>query len=791
MDQNRPKGREKHVTSGGSGVHRRGDGLGTGPVGSQNGYAGRQESGGGHGKRAAAAGGGGTILLLVLVFLMLKGCGGGLGNLGGGGGGTADLTELLGGGGGDLPYHSGQQQEEQHVVPDSTPVDNTVASGSRDKRTKILGNNQDTVTVMLYVCGTDLESKSGMASSDLGEIASATYGDNVNVIVYTGGCAGWRTQGISSQVNQIYRVRNQQLERLEADMGNKPMTDPATLSEFIRYCSKNFPANRNELIFWDHGGGSVTGYGYDEKLRNGGSMDLGGISQALRDGGVTFDFVGFDACLMATAETALMLNDYADYMVASEETEPGIGWYYTNWVTKLGENTSMPTVEIGKLICDDFTSACARKCPGQQTTLSVIDLAEFSNTVPDKLSAFAQSVSGLMEKKEFQQVSDARYGTREFASSNRIDQVDLTHLALNMKTSEGKALAETLQKAVKYNRTSSNMTNAYGVSIFFPYRNSKYVAPACSTYNQINMNSAYTKCIRQFASLQTSGQIASGGSGSPLESLFGMGGSSGGAAGADMIGSLLSGFLSSGMAGGKSIAGLDSSNIDFMNDLPMSQDEVAQYISMNQLPKDSLTWFEENGQYKMTLSKDQWKLVEKVDKNVFYDDGSGYVDLGLDNVYDFDDKGNLLADTDRTWLAINGQVVAYYHMNTVTNGDDYRIDGYVPCMLNGERAKLLLVFDQDHKYGFISGAETDYHNNETETVAKSFTELTPGDKLEFVCDYYSYDGKYQDSYYLGDEMTVTDKMEISNVNVGDGAISIMYLFTDIYNNETWSDKIVQ
>ncbi|MBR5723707.1 MAG: peptidase C11 [Oscillospiraceae bacterium] len=791
MDQNRPKGREKHVTSGGSGVHRRGDGLGTGPVGSQNGYAGRQESGGGHGKRAAAAGGGGTILLLVLVFLMLKGCGGGLGNLGGGGGGTADLTELLGGGGGDLPYHSGQQQEEQHVVPDSTPVDNTVASGSRDKRTKILGNNQDTVTVMLYVCGTDLESKSGMASSDLGEIASATYGDNVNVIVYTGGCAGWRTQGISSQVNQIYRVRNQQLERLEADMGNKPMTDPATLSEFIRYCSKNFPANRNELIFWDHGGGSVTGYGYDEKLRNGGSMDLGGISQALRDGGVTFDFVGFDACLMATAETALMLNDYADYMVASEETEPGIGWYYTNWVTKLGENTSMPTVEIGKLICDDFTSACARKCPGQQTTLSVIDLAEFSNTVPDKLSAFAQSVSGLMEKKEYQQVSDARYGTREFASSNRIDQVDLTHLALNMKTSEGKALAETLQKAVKYNRTSSNMTNAYGVSIFFPYRNSKYVAPACSTYNQINMNSAYTKCIRQFASLQTSGQIASGGSGSPLESLFGMGGSSGGAAGADMIGSLLSGFLSSGMAGGKSIAGLDSSNIDFMNDLPMSQDEVAQYISMNQLPKDSLTWFEENGQYKMTLSKDQWKLVEKVDKNVFYDDGSGYVDLGLDNVYDFDDKGNLLADTDRTWLAINGQVVAYYHMNTVTNGDDYRIDGYVPCMLNGERAKLLLVFDQDHKYGFISGAETDYHNNETETVAKSFTELTPGDKLEFVCDYYSYDGQYQDSYYLGDEMTVTDKMEISNVNVGDGAISIMYLFTDIYNNETWSDKIVQ
>ncbi|MBP0967699.1 MAG: peptidase C11, partial [Oscillospiraceae bacterium] len=719
MDQNRPKGREKHVTEGGSGVHRRGEGLGTGPVGSQNGYAGKPQSGGGGGKRAAAAGGGGTIILLLLVFMMMKGCN--TSSLGGGG--TADLTELLGGGGGELPYHSEQAEEPQYNVPDSTPVDNSVASGSRDKRTQILGNNQDTVTMMVYVCGTDLESKSGMASSDLQEMASAKFGDNVNVIVYTGGCSGWKTQGISSQVNQIYRVRNQQLERLEADMGNKPMTDPATLSEFIRYCSKNFPANRNELIFWDHGGGSVSGYGYDEKQRNGSSMDLAGISKALKDGGVTFDFVGFDACLMATAETMLMMNDYADYMIASEETEPGIGWYYTNWLTQLGSNTSMPTVDLGKLIVDDFVTQCARKCPGQQTTLSVVDLAEFSNTVPEKLSAFSQSVSSLLEQKDYQKVSDARYGTREFATSNRIDQIDLTHLALNVGTSEGKALADTLRKAVKYNRTSSNMTNAYGVSIFFPYRNAKYVAPACSTYNQINMNSEYTKCIRQFASLQSSGQIASGGTESPLSALLGMGGGGGGSASSDMIGSLLGSFLSSGMAGGKSIKGLDSSNIDFMNDLPMSQNEAAEYISMNMVDSAALTWQQENGKYVMKLSEDQWKLIEKADKNLFYDDGTGYVDLGIDNLYDYDDNNNLVADTDRDWLAINGQVVAYYHTDTTVNGDNWRIDGYVPCLLNGERAKLLLVFDQDHKDGFIAGAETDYRNNETDTVAKNMTEL--------------------------------------------------------------------
>ena len=31
----------------------------------------------------------------------------------------------------------------------------------------------------------------------------------------------------------------------------------------------------------------------------------------------------------------MVLEPYADYMIASEETEPGIGWYYTGWLTAL------------------------------------------------------------------------------------------------------------------------------------------------------------------------------------------------------------------------------------------------------------------------------------------------------------------------------------------------------------------------------------------------------------------------------------------------------------------------
>ena len=652
-NQNRPQGRRKNVTSGGSGAHRRGEGLGTGPVGSGS-YSGGSSGGGGSNAKRAAAGGGGLITLLIIgffIFKMMSGGGGGLGDL---------LGSLTGGsGGGSAPAGFDFSTDDTAVGSDTSDsaVDTSVATGSREKRTVIKGNGEDVVTLMVYMCGTDLESKYGMASSDMEEMRSATFGDNVNVIIFTGGCSKWKVSGISNSVNQIYQIKNGQIGRIVEDAGNKAMTDPNNLASFIQFCSKNFPANRNELILWDHGGGSVTGYGYDKKNQRSGSMSLAGVNQALKSGGVKFDFVGFDACLMATAETALMLNEHADYLIASEETEPGIGWYYTNWLTKLGSNTSTPTLEIGKVIVDDFVTECAKKCRGQKTTLSVIDLAEFSNTVPKDLTAFAKSVSDKIAKDEYKDISNARYSTREFAESTRIDQVDLVNLAENIGTPEAKALAESLKNSVKYNRTSSNMTNAYGVSIYFPYQRASYVDKACSTYSEIGMDSEYSKCIKQFAKVETGGQIAAGGTGSVLGSLFGGTASSGSSGSSDMIGSLLSSFL----GGGRSIAGLDETNTEFMKDTDVS--DTADYLSTHYFDSSKLTWEEKNGTYTMKLAESQWEMVHMLDLNMFYDDGEGYIDLGLDNIYSFD-NGNLEADTEKNWLSINGNVVAYYHTDT-------------------------------------------------------------------------------------------------------------------------------
>ena len=780
MENNRPRGREKHVTGPAKTVKKRGEGLGTGPVGDAGGYQDRKPEASSGQRSAGTRGGGGMMKLVLLSLLVLLGGGGGLTAMLGGqpdaptsvqtpsagqqqvsNAGSVDWGQVLGGlGGGSVS--SGWQS-----TPNTGKLDASVAPGARERYTALLGNGRDTVTIMVYMCGTDLESRSKMGTMDLQEMLNASFGNDVNLLVYTGGCKGWQNTVVSSTTNQIWQIKDGKMACLEKDLGSVPMTDPDVLSGYIRWCAENYPASRYELILWDHGGGSVSGYGYDEKFASSGSMDLSGLDRALKDAGVKFDFIGFDACLMATAETALTMAQYADYLIASEETEPGVGWYYTDWLTALGKDTSMPTIQIGQKIVDSFVETCAQKCRGQSTTLSVVDLAELEATLPDVLADFSRSTAKLIREQSYQTVSNARSGAREFAPSSRIDQVDLVHLAKNLGTKEGEALSKVLLSAVKYNRTSADMTNAYGLSIYFPYRKTAAVSRAASTFERIGMDDAYTQCIRQFADVVDSGQAVSGGSDSPLPALLGMLGGAG--SGGDDISALLASVL-----GGRS---LDMENAN-------------EYLTAHRFPDEALVWQTgEDGVPVLRLNEQQWGLVQDLELNLFYDDGEGYIDLGLDNTFEFDGAGGLLGVNENTWLAIDGQPVAYYHTATVDDGTNYAITGRVPVLHNGSRAELILTFDTERPQGYVAGVQTVYLNGETDTVAKSQSELQPGDTLEFLCDYYSYDGDYQDSYLLGDPLIVTEEeLTVGDVPL-DGVTRASYRFTDIFGKHHWTPTL--
>lgn len=663
-------------------------------------------------------------------------------------------------------------------------LNTNVAPGVKAKRTKILGNSKDVVTILVYMCGSDLESKNAMGVYDLQEMASAKLSDNINLIVYTGGSTRWHTEAISNRVNQIYRVRSGGIERLVDNAGTGAMVDPNTLLSFIEWGVENYEANRYELIMWDHGSGSVGGYGYDEKNPRLGSMTLHQLDQALTAADVNFDFIGFDACLMANTEAALMLAEHADYLIASEESEPGIGWYYTDWLNALSRNTSMPTLEIGKNIVDSFVATCEHSTRGQSATLSVIDLAEMSATVPSKLSAFASTTTGLIKGNNFKTVANARGNTREFAASQYADLVDLVDLATNVGTKEGNELAQALLSCIKYNNTSNDMYNSYGLSIYFPYRSTKYINSVLNTYNNIDMNPEYAECVRSFATYATSGQLASGGSHNAYQSYnsYNSNGYYSSQNSADLIFALIEAFANSNYNTQPSYSNYYGSVLDllFRGGIDRSMTE---YIAENHFDAD-LTF--KDG--KIALTKDQLELVDSIRLNMFVDDGTGYIDLGKDNIFEYDDSGNLLAISDKTWLAAstdqsNWQVIPYYLVTEIEEESGALISyGKVPVILNGDDAELILKLDDSG----IEVVGARYLYDDVDVVAKSLTEIVEGDEIQFVCDFYDYDGNYQASHVLNDKLVVANELYIGDINLGDQKILASYEIRDIYQQSYWT-----
>ena len=67
--------------------------------------------------------------------------------------------------------------------------------------------------------------------------------------------------------------------------------------------------------------------------------------------------------------------------------------------------------------------------------------------------------------------------------------------------------------------------------------------------------------------------------------------------------------------------------------------------------------------------------------------------------------------------------------------------------------------------------------------------IEDGDKIDFICDFYSYDGKDQDSYMMGEKMTVNGGLKISDVTIPDGSVRLTYRLTDIYNQAYWTETI--
>lgn len=612
------------------------------------------------------------------------------------------------------------------------------------------GNASDTYTLMLYMCASDLESECGFATEDLNEIMYGYTAGNLNVIVQTGGTAEWQNTVVADDRCQRYRATEDGLELVDDSLGMQNMADSATLTDFIQYCSSNYAADHYGLVLWDHGGGVVGGYGYDENF-GGDSMSLTEMSRALGDASVHLDMLGFDACLMANFETCLMAAPYADYLIASEEPEPGCGWYYTDWIGKLSENCGIQPKRYGRQIIDDYITESGWDSPSMYSTLGMFDLQQVTQKLLPALSQFSDDAVQQLSAGEYRRISQSRSNTRAVYQSE-LDHIDLLDYAQHSQSETADQLEQAVSDCVVYYRETENGSGDNGLSILFPYYDLSALDMLEEMYQTLGYDDAYSAFLEQFANVMAGGQIS------------------------------VSGFSNT----QNHAAASEYSGFQWF-DADAGYDES--YYETYSADLSLLETTEVDGRWVLELSEEDWEIVNDVAMQMFAVYDGFYVDMGLDDYCEFDDYGNLIVEYDQTWVALDGQVVPFFHESYTSDGDSFFTCGSVPCVYNGIDAEIVLVWDTEHPSGYAAGVRPVYTDS---VAAKGLYDICDGDTFQVYYDIYDEDLNYVETMTLDDEIfTVQDSLEVGYADAAEqlGDTFIYYVLEDIYNNTYYTDSI--
>jgi len=264
---------------------------------------------------------------------------------------------------------------------------------------------------------------------------------------------------------------------LKSDLGELNMGDPQTLIDFTNWATINYPAKKYLLVIWNHGGGfrslSLTKDIAWDDTSGGDKITMPELEYALFAINTQIekkiDIVGMDACFMAMTEVAYQIKDYADILVASEESEPFEGWPYD---TILGELAGNPLISSGQLAVD-IVDKYIFSYPYGNITQSAIDLS-YMDTLTSQLSNLALAImsdsSTTKSKYILASVGSQYYGDWDF-----IDLYDFCNQLLAYSNSlEVKTIALNIQQTlnfavIKSEYSGGSVSGSKGLSIYFPY----------------------------------------------------------------------------------------------------------------------------------------------------------------------------------------------------------------------------------------------------------------------------------------------------------------------------------
>ncbi|MDN5344483.1 MAG: hypothetical protein PWQ18_594 [Clostridia bacterium] len=640
-------------------------------------------------------------------------------------------------------------------------------------------------TLMVYLNGTDLESKlgedgitlAGAGSNDLDEMmAIGSQPGVLNVVVQTGGTNGWKNPNINPEINQRWLIQNNSMELVQ-DVGSVNMMLPDTLKDFIVWAANSYPAEKYGLILWNHGGGAHGGYGVDE-LFNNESLSLAEIKTALeganKETGITFELIGFDACLMATIETAYTVSPYTRYFVGSEETEPGHGWNYTSILQSIIDNPSISGDRLGEAIARGYREQAVEWGDEDETTLSVVDVSQIDSVIAALEALVNKAGTDIDVPETYVEFARGRnkaedYGNSGGAHGDSTDMVDIGDLAKQLENQypeEAAQITAALNNAVVFNLDPpAKKPNASGLTVYLPCKDKQGFADKLSEYQTINFSPVYTDFVEKYGQ-----KVTDDTTGVQLEDPN------------PAVEDNMEDNPPVDSGGEENPAGESDpqNNAAENDDLVLPGDAAGHERALHNNPKED--------RFQIKIKESDLSRVNMIYSVLgqYYDNNTKIRFLGMDNDVGFDEKTGIVKDNfNGLWVQLGGHFVSMFLMDE----NDGKYNYSVPIKLNGEDMDLQIIYDAKTDTTKILGAWGGI-DPVTGMSARDIIKLKAGDVITPMFYYYDIVTD-KDGDVAGDPFTVQDpaKLELEADFLPPGDYLYGFYIEDIAQNETYSEFV--
>lgn len=597
-----------------------------------------------------------------------------------------------------------------------------------------------TWAIYWYLCGSDLETNGGCATVDLFEMIEVELPENVTVVIQTGGSAVWQNDMVDPGLLQRWVYNSEGLFQVdETELAN--MGDAQTLYEFLDFASTNFPAEKEAVVFWNHGGGSVGGAAYDENF-GGDSLNLLEMYDAFNavwpadTANPALELVGFDTCLMATVDVAATFQNFAKYLVASEECEPGNGWLYSGWLGELAQNPGMDGDDLGIAMCSTYYDGCEAAGTEEQTTLSVTDLTKLTPLL-EAYESFGEEAlaEAAADPAFFAQLGRAASQSENYGGNTReqgyTNMVDLGHFA--RKTAwllpSAQAVSDALADCVIYQVGGVYRSEATGLSCYYSYNGD---VEDFTGYSAVGAGEAF----KYLYAYELTGELGEGGE-EYLESL----------------------------------------DIQELPEIPTLAD-----TDWDGAPLD----VDDEGVSILTLGPEANNILAGIGFSLFLvdEENDTMLLLGTDNDIISDWDNGVFRDNFRgVWGAIDGCLV---YMELSFEGEDYNLYS-VPILLNGEEYNLQVAYDFSTEEWCILGASQGL--DDSGMASKELRLLEEGDVITTIWMLASFSGDDDFEMYPADELTVTADTSFGEASLFNGQYAMVFEMWDAMGNYAYSDAV--